>query len=552
MKRTEREIVIPLLIAVLAAGAMMTIVLTWKLTFWQDTFDFLILRRDITWDTVMTPHNEHITVFPVLIEQAIMRVFGLGNAHPEYILLAIFLVVAALLVFVYVRRHLGYWAGLFATILILCLGPAWEVLLWPFEIGFIGSVIFGLAMFLALERESRNWDLAACAFLILSMGFSSLGLPFAVGAVVDALQKRRTRGWGRLYVAVVPLVLFALWYLGWGRDAESHMTLHNVFTAPRFVIESAAIALGSLFGLGTNPINGETTPLWGALILVGLGVGIAYLQRRRPGFSPTLWPVAAATLANWVLTAFNQIPGRDPTSSRYQYAGAIFIVLVLANLLPRINWTRRALIVAAAVVVCAVGPNLVVLKGGRNGLDAQTVYTKADLAALQIARRTVAPDFQLGPEVAGTPSLVNVYAGDWIQADDEYGSPAYSEEELAAAPAPGPQQADIVLSQALPLKTVVTPDAYDAGGGRENCVAVPGGSPTISEVEVGPGATRIEVAPGEEAHFNLRRFSPPGEYPVPMAGVAGGSVVVLRVPRDESPRPWYLHAEAAQSVRVCR
>jgi MFS family permease len=552
MKRTEREIVIPLLIAVLAAGAVMTIVLTWKLTFWQDTFDFLILRRDITWDTVMAPHNEHITVFPALIEMAIMRVFGLGNAHPEYILLTAFLIAAALLVFVYVRRHLGYWAGLFATILILCLGPAWEVLLWPFEIGFIGSVVFGVAMFLALERESRGWDLAACAFLILSMGFSSLGLPFAVGAAVDVLQKRRTRGWSRAYLVVVPLVLFALWYLGWGRDAESHMTIHNVFTAPRFVIESAAIALGSLFGLGTNPINGETTPLWGALILVGLGAGLFYLQRRRPGFSPTLWPVAAAALANWVLTAFNQIPGRDPTSSRYQYAGAIFILLVLANLLPRITWTRRALIVAAAVVICAVGPNLVVLKGGRNGLDLQTVYTKADLAAIEIARRTVDPEFQLGPEVAGTPSLVNVYAGDWLEADDEYGSPAYSEAELAAAPAPGPQQADIVLSQALPLRTLVTPDAYAAGGGRENCVTVPGDAPVNSEVKIDPGATRIEVAPGEEAHLNLRRFSPRGEYPVPTAGAAGGSVVVLRVPRDESPRPWYLHAEAAQAVRVCR
>jgi hypothetical protein len=552
MKRTEREIVIPLLIAVLAAGAIMTLVLTWKLTFWQDTFDFLILRRDITLDTVMMPHNEHITVFPVLIEQAIMRVFGLGNAHPEYVLLTAFLIAAALLVFVYVRRHLGYWAGLFATILILCLGPAWEVLLWPFEIGFIGSVVFGVAMFLALERESRGWDLAACAFLILSMGFSSLGLPFAVGAAVDVLQKRRARGWGRVYLVAVPLVLFALWYLGWGRDAESHMTLHNVFASPRFVIESAAIALGSLFGLGTNPINGETTPLWGALILVGIAAAVVYLQRRRPGFSPTLWPVAAAALANWFLTAFNQIPGRDPTSSRYQYAGAVFIILLLANLLPRIAWSRRAVIAGAAVVILAAGPNLVVLKGGRNGLDLQTVYTKADLAAIEIARRTVDPEFQLGPEVAGTPSLVNVYAGDWLEADDEYGSPAYSEAELAAAPAPGPQQADIVLSQALPLRTLVTPDAYARQGGRENCVTVPGGAPPNSEVEIDPGATRVEVAPGEEAHLNLRRFSPRGEYPVPTAGVEGGSVVVLRVPRDESPRPWHLHAEAEQSVRVCR
>src|SRR3954470_6775913 len=440
MKRSEREIVVPLLIAVLAAGAAMTLLLTWKLTFWQDTFDFLILRREITWDTVFTPHNEHITVFPVLIEQAIMRIFGLGNAHPEYILLTAFLIAAASLVFVYVRRRLGYWPALFATILILCLGPAWEVLLWPFEIGFVGSVVFGLAVFLALERNTRGWDLAACAFLILSMGFSSLGIPFAVGAAVDVFQKRRSRGWGRPYLVVVPLVLFGLWYLGWGHDAESHMTLRNVFASPRFVIESIAVANGSLFGLGTNPIDGESNPLWGAIILVGVVVGVVYAQRRRPGFLPTLWPVAAAAFANWFLTAFNQAPGRAPYSSRYQYAGAIFIVLVLANVLPKVNWTRRRLMIAAAVVLLAVGPNLIVLKQGKDNLAVQTILTKADLEALQIARPTVDPDFQLGPEVAGTPSLVNVYAGDWLQADAEYGSPAYSEAELAAAPAPGPSQ----------------------------------------------------------------------------------------------------------------
>lgn len=551
MRRSERQIVLPLLAAVLAAGAAMTLILTWKLTFWQDTFDFLILRRHITWDTVMMPHNEHIIVFPALIEQAIMRIFGLGNAHPEYVLLTAFLLAAATLVFVYVRRRLGYWPALFATILVLCLGPAWEVLLWPFEIGFIGSVLFGLAMFLALERESRGWDLAACGFLILSMGFSSLGIPFAVGAAVDVLQKRRARGWRRAYLVVAPVVLFALWYLGWGHDAEAHMTLRNVFASPRFVLESIAVATGSLFGLGTNPIDGETNPLWGALIFVGVVVAVVYVQRRRPGFSPALWPVAAAALANWFLTAFNQIPGRDPTSSRYQYAGAIFIVLLLSNLLPKITWTRRRLIVAAALVALAVGPNLVVLKENRDNLEVQTVLTKADLAAIQIARPTVDPGFQLGPEVAGTPSLVNVFAGPWLEAVDEYGSPAYSEAELAVAPEPGPHWADVVLSQALPLKNVITVGGYDPRGGGGHCVTVKAGAPALSGVPVHAGQTRIEVPPGPEAQLSMRRFAAE-EFPVTLTAVPGGSAAVLHVPRDESPRPWYLHVEAAQPARVCR
>ena len=551
MRRSERQIVLPLLAAVLAAGALMTLVLTWQLTFWQDTFDFLISRRDVTWDTVFTPHNEHIIVFPALIEQAIMRVFGLGNAHPEYILLTVFLIAAALLVFDYVRRRMGYWAALFATILLLCLGPAWEVLLWPFEIGFIGSILFGLATLLALERDSRRRDLAACAFLILAMGFSSLGIPFAVGAAVDVIQKRRTRGWSRAYLVVVPVVFFVLWYLGWGHDAESHMTLHNVLASPPFVLESIAVATGSLFGFATSSASGEIVPLWGALILVGVVVGVLYVQRRRPGYLPTLWPVVAAALANWFLTAFNAEPGRDPTSSRYQYAGAIFIVLVLANLLPKVEWTRRRLIAVAAVVLLAAAPNLVFLKEKRDNLKVETVITKADLGAIQIARRTVDPEFRLGPELAGTPSLINVTAAGWLGADDEYGSPAYSEAELAAAPPPGPHWADVVLSQALPLKTVITVGGYDPHGGSENCVPIKPGAPPLSEVPINAGQTRIEVPPGPEAQLSLRRFAT-GEFPVSLTPAPGNSAVVLQVPRDESPRPWYLHVAAEQPVRVCR
>jgi len=551
MKRTERQIVLPLLAAVLAAAAVMTLVLTWQLTFWQDTFDFLISRRDITWDTVFTPHNEHIIVFPTLIEQAIMRIFGLGDAHPEYILLVVFLIAAALLVFDYVRRRTGYWAALFATILILCLGPAWEVLLWPFEIGFIGSILFGVATLLALERDSRRRDLAACAFLILAMGFSSLGIPFAVGAAVDVVQKRRTRGWGRAYLVVVPVALFALWYLGWGHEAESHMTLHNVLASPPFVLESVAVAAGSLFGFATSSASGEIVPLWGALILVGVVAGVVHVQRRHPGYLPTLWPVVAAALANWFLTAFNAEPGRDPTSSRYQYAGAIFIVLVLANLLPKLEWTRRRLIAVAAIVLLAAAPNLVFLKEKRDNLKVETVITKADLAAIQISRRTVDPEFRLGPEIAGTPSLINVTAAGWLGAEDEYGSPAYSEAELAAAPPPGPHWADVVLSQALPIQTVVKVGGYDAHGGGENCITVAANSPPLGEVPVHPGQTRVEVPPGPEAQLSLRRFAT-GEFPVALAPAPGNSAVVLRVPRDESPRPWYLHVAAEQSVRVCR
>jgi hypothetical protein len=549
MGRTSRNVPTLLLAAALLAAAVMTLALTWHLTFFQDTWEFLVNRRSFSADAILEPHNEHIVVIPVLIQQLFLQVFGMETAKPEFVLLTISLLVTAGLLFVYVSRRVGPWLALFAAVLALCLGPAWELLLWPFEVSLIGSVLFGLAMLLALERGDRGGDLLACLCLALALGFSSLGIPFAVAAVVVVLQSPRGRRRGRAFVFLLPVALYALWYLGWGHDAESHVSVRNVLASPRYVAEAMAVGVGNLFGLGTDPVGGETEKFWGAALLVLFASLLGWRQLRRPGVDPRFWPVAAAGAANWFLTAFNQMPGRDPVSSRYQYASCIFILLLGANLLSGARIGRRGVIAGAVVTALAIGPNLVVLEDGGDWFERQSVLTRADTGAIEIARGTVDPEFRLSPEVAGTPSLIDVSAGPYLEAVEEFGSPAYTPTELEAAPAEGRRQADIVLSQALPLSTKTQLGVYDAGGG-ENCVGVEGGR--AEQVRIDPGLTRIEVAPGPRAGFSLRRFAQEGEFPVVTAGAEGESTTLLRVPRDEAPQPWYLHVQSVQTVRVCR
>ena len=552
MDWVNRNAPMALLGAATAASVGLLLYLTRDFTFLQDTWEFLMNRRDVTADALLEPHNEHIVVIPVAIEQLFLRVFGMSDATPEFVLLTLSLAAAAWLLFLYVRRRVGEWPALFAAVVLLFLGPAWEVLLWPFEIGFVGSVLFGLAMLLTLDHDDRRGDVAACAFLCLSFGFSSVAIPFAAAAAVDLLQKRGTRGLGRAYVVAIPVALYALWYLGWGADAETHLSLRNLLASPRFVFESAAVATGAVFGLGTTPFGGSTDPVWGRAILVALIAAFAYRQIRKPGFAPGFWPVAAAAAANWFLTAFNQIPGRDPSSSRYQYMGAVLVLLLLANLLQGVRFGRRALIAVGGIATAAVAVNLVVLADGRDALEQQSVFTRADLGAIEIAKRTVAPEFSLNTEVAGTTTLIDVEAAKYLPAVEEYGSPAYTPAELSAAPDYGRRQADIVLSQALPLSTFTRLDAYDPADAGENCVAGGGAAPSDSELRVSPGFTRIELAPGPHAGFSLRRFAT-GEYPVITDGAPGGSMTTLRIPRDRAPRfPWYLRVEASQPARVCR
>src|SRR5262249_21254408 len=158
-ERLSRHAPVLLLGLALVCAAAMTLILTRNFTFLQDTWEFLINRRDPSLDVLFRPHNEHLVVFPVLIEELLLRLFGVGSATPEYFVLTAFLLGTATLLYVYLQRRVDPWLALLATVVVLTLGPAWEVLLWPFEITFVGPVFFGLAMLLALEREDRGGDL---------------------------------------------------------------------------------------------------------------------------------------------------------------------------------------------------------------------------------------------------------------------------------------------------------------------------------------------------------------------------------------------------------
>jgi len=566
MAPAERNAPIILLGAALLASGALLLALGDGLTFFQDTWSFLMNRRE--WDAAafLDPHNEHIVLLPVAIQKLLLAWFGMSSAAPERLVLTGMLLVTALLFFAYARRRAGAWPALLLTVPLLFLGPAWQVLLWPFEMGYVGALLFGVAMLLALDRNDGRGDALACLFLAIAIGFSSLGVAFAAGAAVHVWQRRRERGLRRAYLFAVPLLLYLAWYAGWGHTAESKVTLENVLHSPAFVFDGLAGSLAAVLGVSTVPIEGPGGPTWGRVLLpvavVALAVALARRRRGRSSFeldsetnderaaggwiSPGVWPVAATAAAFWLLAAFNYIPGREAYASRYMYAGAIFLLLLLAELLRGVRIGRPALLAAGAVVLAASIANVAVLRDGERWLREETVLVRADLAALEIARRTVELDFRLLPAVAGTCSLIDIQAGEYLEAVEDHGSPAYSQAELAAAPGEVRRQADILLSQALPLEL-----EYDVevGSTRAGCATVPpGGGPV--PIPLRPGATRVEVPPGEEVELSLRRYAG-GEFPVPTEDLPAGAVTLLHIPADESNRPWRMRVEAEQRVRVC-
>jgi hypothetical protein len=540
-----------LLIVAMAAAAALLIALGWQLTFFQDTWAVLLERQPWNAHSLLAPHNEHLIVLQAIVEKGFVEIFGMRNAHPEMLFMTATLLASAGLVYVYVKRRLGGWVALLVAVLLLFFGEAWEILLWPFEMEFSAPFAAGMGMLLVLEREDRRGDIWGTVLLVLSVGFGSLGVSFIFAAFAQIAVASRERGWKRLWIVAIPAVLYLAWYAKYGHEAEHHVTLNNILNSPAYVFEGVGAGFASVLGLANTPLTGvvQLSPWAPALAVAAIGLAI-WGQVRRPGLPRTFWPIAAAAVSFWLLASFNFIPGREASSVRYVYADGAFVLLIAVELfsVQGIRLGKKAIWVGAVILVLALGPNFAKLHDGYEFLKEQSMFTRADTGAMDIASETVSPEFFLTPELSGTATFF-ISGRLYQEAAAKWGSPGYSPGEIATAPEAARKQADIILASALPLSTETELEGFDSSQtGGAACTAVPPGG---QEVPLKPGKTRIEVGPGGPAELALRRFAQDG-YPVPLSAASGGSVMALKIPKDKAPEyPWYLHVTAAQEVWVC-
>ena len=206
---------------------------------------------------LLDPHNEHIAVLPIAIYKLLLAAFGMDSQRPFQVVSTLMYVLSIALVFVWIRRRVGAWLALAAALPLLFFGASWIDLLFPFQLAFSGSMSCGIAALLCLERNDKTGDRAACALLVASLAFSSLGLPFIVGAAVavgwDADRRRRA------FVVLVPAALYAVWWLGWGHRADRSFSIEHLMTLPTYVFDGLASSLSSLLGLAT-PRNEAASP----------------------------------------------------------------------------------------------------------------------------------------------------------------------------------------------------------------------------------------------------------------------------------------------------
>jgi hypothetical protein len=538
----------PLMLAAMLASGVLITTLASRISFLLDDWTFILYRRGFDADAFLKPDNEHFVAGPVAVFKLLLATFGMGSTLPYRVMATALFLLGAWFLFVWIRRRLGQWPALIALLPVLFLGAAFDDLLWFASITFLGAMACGLGMLVALDRRDEVGDRLACVWLIGSMLFSSLWLAFAIGAAVDVVLRRGDRDWRRrAYVVAVPVALYAIWWLGWGHTAESAFSLHNVATTPLYVFDSFAAAIAALLGLAT-PVEGIASPAgldWGrplAVLLGGLAVWRLYRIERIPR---SLWVVLAIALSFWILGGFDVKSGRVAWASRYQYPAAAMVLLVAADLLRGVKLERRLVIAALAVVVAAVASNLLFLHESYESYERTSRLERADLTAVEIARDTVEPSLILSEDIADT-GYVPVEVGSYLSARDAFGSPAYTEAELEAAPEEARVPADKVLAAALGVE--LRPASAPQGEARKGCrtVATDPGEATVVTLPAGGALLRSR---GGASAVSLGRFA--DAFPVQLGSLAPGAWNELAIPADSSTRPWRAQLSASGALTIC-
>ncbi|MET4703243.1 hypothetical protein [Frigoribacterium sp. UYMn621] len=321
---------------------------------------------------VFAPHVGHWSTSPILVYEALIKLVGLNSYFPYALLVTIFHLATAHLIWrVILRSGANPWLTTAATFLFIVLGAGAENILWAFQIGFIGGLGFGLlAFYLASSAKiSRPRFVAVVAISVFSLTWSGTALPLFV--VTSLILWRRT-GWRRAAIHFgITAGVYLVWYITSALGNPGNPS-PGPLSANKFLLDIPAF-LSNLFGPGFQtvfPILGLGTE-----ILVAVGVWAVYhlVVRRRvplggePAFLLALAGLIFAGLSAYTRSAF---PATG-SSSRYVYTITLLFLPILVLALSQWVGARRWAMTAAVILILLVSASQAAVLRQAAGQQAQ-------------------------------------------------------------------------------------------------------------------------------------------------------------------------------------
>jgi hypothetical protein len=228
----------------LALGAL--ILLAWlgrDMTFYHDEWA-LILKRDLSINGILAPHNEHLSATLVILYRVLIQTVGLGWYWPYLgVTFALHIVVAGL-VYGIVRNEAAKGWALGAMAVMLVLGSGGDDILWAFQTATIGAVAAGMG---AIVVAPRRPGLAAL-LLTIAMATSGASLAFFIGTGVHLLLTRpRAIPW-----LLIPFGLYLAWYIAYGAAGVTALRSPSFDGVPAYV--AAGLSASAAGALGTTSL----------------------------------------------------------------------------------------------------------------------------------------------------------------------------------------------------------------------------------------------------------------------------------------------------------
>jgi hypothetical protein len=265
--RRSARVALLVFVAVLAGALVLYVIVGHKYYwFYLDEWDFLAKRDGGNISDLLRPHNEHWSTAPIIVYRILWRLFGMRSYVPyQSVVIALHLTAAILLRVVMRRAGSGPWiATACASMFVLLGGAAWQNIVWAFQIGFVGSLVCGLAQLILADHDGRidRRDVIGLGFGVVGLLCSGVAVTMVIVVGIAAFVRR---GWRAAAFQTAPLgVLFVAWWLKYGRSAYRDSN-----SSPGYVVHFVAHGLRNAFDRIAE-VQGT-----GALLFIILVVGLA-------------------------------------------------------------------------------------------------------------------------------------------------------------------------------------------------------------------------------------------------------------------------------------